>query len=247
MLEIKTATAGRGAAWLLEGFDYFKKAAGAWVGVTILFIIFSIIASIIPLGNFIFQLITPVFFGGLILGCRDIDNGKEFSINHLFAGFSSNAGQLVVVGVLYLVAVIIIMILMAVMMLSIFGGMEFMSNMMSGDVTAIQEAQANVPGMLLVILIGLAIYLPVLMALWFAPALVVLHEESAMNAMVASFKGCLQNLIPFLLYGLVGMVLTIIATIPLMLGWLILIPMITASIYISYKDIFQASPAGDVN
>ena len=85
------------------------------------------------------------------------------------------------------------------------------------------------------------------MALWFAPALVVLHEESAMNAMVASFKGCLQNLIPFLLYGLVGLVLTIIATIPLMLGWLILIPMITASIYISYKDIFQASPAGDVN
>ena len=53
----------------------------------------------------------------------------------------------------------------------------------------------------------------------------------------------MKNVIPFLIYGLVGLVLTIVATIPLLLGWLVLIPMLIASIYVSYKDIFQTGAA----
>lgn len=238
MIEAKSAAAGRGVAWLLEGFDYFKKAPGMWVGVTLILFVLSIVSSIIPLGSLIFQLIMPVFFGGLILGCRDVDSGKEFGIEHLFAGFSSNAGQLVIVGILYLAGLIIILILLLVLALTAFDGMEFIKAMVSGDITAMQQIQINPLSMLLLTLIGAALYIPIIMAFWFAPALVVLQGQSAVDAMRASFKGCLQNVIPFLIYGVVALVLGIVASIPLLLGWLILIPMITASIYISYKDIF---------
>jgi uncharacterized membrane protein len=53
--------------------------------------------------------------------------------------------------------------------------------------------------------------------------------------------GCLKNIVPFLLYGVVGLFLIIIATIPLLLGWFIVVPMMIASIYIAYLDIYGDS------
>jgi len=88
--------------------------------------------------------------------------------------------------------------------------------------------------------VGLTI--PLLMALWFAPALVMLHGLGPLEAMKLSFVGCLRNMLPFLLYGLIALVLTVLAVIPVGLGLLVLGPMITASVYTAYKDIFL-SPA----
>jgi len=77
------------------------------------------------------------------------------------------------------------------------------------------------------------------MLFWFAPTLVVLHPEvGVMEALGLSFRACLRNVLPFLLYGVVLFVLAIVATIPLMLGWLVLWPVLIGSIYASYKDIF---------
>jgi uncharacterized membrane protein len=42
-------------------------------------------------------------------------------------------------------------------------------------------------------------------------------------------------------YGLVGIALTIVATIPFGLGWFVLCPVFATSIYASYKDIFGAA------
>jgi uncharacterized membrane protein len=77
------------------------------------------------------------------------------------------------------------------------------------------------------------------MAVWFAPALVVLRGIEPLDAMRLSFNGCLRNFVPFLVYGLVGLLLAIVATIPLMLGWLVLGPVTIASLYTSYCDIYE--------
>ena len=76
------------------------------------------------------------------------------------------------------------------------------------------------------------------MAYWFAPVLIVLHGMSPVEAMKTSFMGCLYNILPFLVYGVVAMVLFFIAMIPLMLGLLVLVPMLIASVYIAYRDIY---------
>jgi len=47
-----------------------------------------------------------------------------------------------------------------------------------------------------------------------------------------------QNIPAFLVYGVVGLVLAIVATIPALLGWLILGPVTIASAYTGYRDIF---------
>jgi uncharacterized membrane protein len=81
---------------------------------------------------------------------------------------------------------------------------------------------------------------PLLMAVWFAPALVIFHDLGPTQAMKDSFTGCLRNIVPFLLYSVIWLVLSIIASIPLGLGWLVLGPMTAASIYTAYRDIYLA-------
>jgi uncharacterized membrane protein len=66
----------------------------------------------------------------------------------------------------------------------------------------------------------------------------VFHELGAVDAMKVSFSGCLRNIVPFILYGLVGLVLGIVASIPFGLGWLVLGPVAIASVYLGYRDIY---------
>jgi uncharacterized membrane protein len=89
------------------------------------------------------------------------------------------------------------------------------------------------------LLVFLLLYLPLVMAIWFAPALVVLRGVAPLEAMRLSFNGCVRNIVPFLLYGVVGVGLSIVATIPLLLGWLVLGPVTIASLYTSYCDIYE--------
>jgi uncharacterized membrane protein len=93
-------------------------------------------------------------------------------------------------------------------------------------------------GTLLVLLIVMAVALPIFMAFWFAPALVAISNMSPIDALAASFKGCLKNILPFLLYGIVFLVLFILGSIPLGLGLLVVLPLVFTSTYAAYRDIF---------
>ncbi|MEN6587182.1 MAG: BPSS1780 family membrane protein, partial [Sulfuricella sp.] len=87
----------------------------------------------------------------------------------------------------------------------------------------------------------MALLLPLLMAYWFAPALVLFDGLPAKQAMKLSFAACLRNVLPFTLYGVVGLVLFVLGSIPLGLGLLAVIPVLFAtSIYTAYRDIFVA-------
>ena len=57
--------------------------------------------------------------------------------------------------------------------------------------------------------------------------------------MLLSFKACLYNVPAFTLYGVVFFVLGILATIPLGLGFLVLMPVLAASVYVAYLDCFD--------
>jgi hypothetical protein len=236
-MEIKSAEASRGVAWLMEGFEYFRRNALAWIGIVVILVVISIASGVIPLAPLIVQFLTPVFMGGLILGCRDIGQGGTLKVNHLFAGFSEYAGNLVLLGVLYTLGVIVITIIMVIMMFFTLGGLEYFQALVSGDTSI---GPSHIMNLLLVLLVALLVYVPLLMGFWFAPALVVLENLGPLQAIQDSFVACVKNIMPFLLYGVVGLVFSLLASIPFMLGWFILMPMIIASVYIAYLDIFAS-------
>jgi uncharacterized membrane protein len=89
----------------------------------------------------------------------------------------------------------------------------------------------------------LALFVPVMAAYWFAPALVMMHDMPPVDAMKASFFGCFRNFVPFLLYGLVMFVGAIVAVIPFGLGMLVWVPVAIASSYVGYRQIFTEEAA----
>ena len=95
-------------------------------------------------------------------------------------------------------------------------------------------------GVMLALLFSLLLSIPLLMALWFSPALVLFNGMPPWQALRASFDACLQNALPFLLYGLIISVLAFFATLPMLLGYLVLIPLVAGSVYAAYRDIFLA-------
>src|SRR2546423_1197717 len=83
-------------------------------------------------------------------------------------------------------------------------------------------------------LVIVALLLPLFMALWSAPALAMFHQQGPAEAMKASFVACLKTILPFLVYSVIALLLALIASIPLGLGWLVLGPVMAASLYTSY-------------
>jgi len=226
--------AGHGWDWIAEGWELFKSAPGMWIAIIVMFAVLYFVMAMIPLvGSLASFVLGPVFGAGIVIGCRAIEEGRELEFKHLFEGFSTRFGTLVAVGALYLAAWVgILLFAMLVTGVSVFalfaGGAGLEGAAMAAALTTLA----------LVVLIVLALLMPVLMAVWFAPALVVFHELGAVEAMKESFVGCLRNILPFLVYGIVLTLASIIATIPLALGWLVLGPVIAASVYTSYRDIY---------
>lgn len=227
--------AGRGWEWIASGFALFKQQPGAWILILIVLLVCSILIGLVPmLGWIANMLLLQVFAGGIMLGCRALDSGGSLEVGHLFAGFKQSTSDLVVLGVLALVAWVIVL----VPALLIMGGGGFMAMMHGGgDVAGFAALGLT---FVLAMLVVLALSIPVYMALWFAPALIVFHNLKPVDAMKTSFFACLKNIIPFLLYGVILLVLSFIAAIPFGLGFLVLMPVIVASIYTAYRDIFFA-------
>jgi uncharacterized membrane protein len=219
---------GRGWSWIAEGWALFKESPLIWIVVFILFMFILVAVQLVPLlGGIAGILLAPILGAGLMIGARAVHQGEALEVGHLFAGFRERTGTLAVVGLLYLAGTAVIVLAMVLLM-----GASILGAIGGGSMEALGL------GVVLGILVAAALSIPLVMAYWFAPALVALNGYSAFEAMKTSFSVCLKNILPFLVYGLVGMVLAVLATIPLGLGWFVLGPLGIASMYASYRDIF---------
>jgi hypothetical protein len=226
--------AGHGAEWLSAAWGLYRQAPWLWIGMFVVMMALIIVVSMVPLAGMLLPTIaTPLLWGGMMVGCDAQRRGEPLEFAHLFAGFSRNTGQLLLAGVIYAIALLLIALITFVP-IGVFGAMMFAGG---------AESIANDPTMfILMMMLGFLIYmalaLPVIMAAWFAPALIILDDKPAIDAFRLSFTGCLRNIVPFLIYGLLGMALAIAASLPLFLGWFVLGPVIYISAYSAYRDIF---------
>ena len=226
--------AGNGWSWIAEGWRLFMRSPGMWIALIVVLGVIMIVLNFIPfIGPIALAVLMPVFGGGLMLGCRALDEGRGLEFNTLFAGFQKpQLAGLATVGAIYLGLAFAIGLVVAL----ITGASMFA--MMSGGAQNPAVTTGALGGMMLGILIGLALAVPLAMLMWFAPAAVALNGVAPVEALKASWRGCLKNIVPFLLYGVVLLVLAFVASLPFMLGWLVLGPVMAASIYASYRDIY---------
>ena len=205
-----------------------------WIVVFLLYGAMMLVCSMVPLlGALASPLLASLLAGGLMQACREQEGGGELKVDVLFRGFSEHTRQLLMIGVVTMLASAAIGVIAVIAL--------------GGSIVSLQTDDfgsalpfSSLLGAALVSLAVLAVAVPLAMATWFAPALVMLAGQEALEAMKLSFQACLRNMLPFLVYAVILLVLFFVATIPLGLGLLVLGPTIIASIYVSYRDLFGA-------
>ena len=242
---------GHGLQWISSGWGFFKRNPLGWILLMgLLLTIWVVLLSIPMLGPLLFNLLFPVFFAGLMLGCRAMAQGGKLQFGYLFAGFRENAAALVSVGGVYLIG----MLLVIAIVTSSGGLPRLPDEPKPEDIAALQNELRNMRGP---ILAGMALLVPLLMLTWFAPLLIVFRKMAVWPALKESLNAILRNLGAFVLYGVAIFFLWLAATLPIagsarnpvmdvltIVALVVVLSIIFGSIYASYVDIFEP-PAND--
>ncbi len=235
--------AGAGADWLVDAWRLFRRAKLMWVVFVVLFFLLSLAISMLPVvGGLLGSLLSTVILGGIMLGARSLDQGGELELEHFFGGFRERPAPLLALGMLYLVGQLALMALFAG-----FVGLPLLGAVLTGDLAALAAVDVDETAWRAVVgaLATLLLAVPLFAAFWFAPALVALGGMGAIPAMKASFIACLRNWLPMTVYGILAGVLLVLALIPLLLGLVVWVPVMLASLYTSYQSVFVAPPSAD--
>ncbi|RTZ65712.1 MAG: hypothetical protein DSZ29_03890 [Aquificaceae bacterium] len=237
----KSNSAGAAWAWIKSGFASFKASPLFWIINMIIMFIIMVLFGLIPvLGSVATSVLNPVFMGGLMIGTYAIAKGQKMTVGHLFAGFQKHAGALLTVGALYLLGIIVLLLLTAVIayMTGGFDSFSTLAAAQAGGNPDPAEIMAAYGSLKIAGLFYLILLFPLMFIVIFAPALVVFHDMKALAAMKLSFKGCVKNILPLIIWFVLIVIFMILGAIPLGLGLLIVFPMITASTYAAYRMIF---------
>jgi hypothetical protein len=241
----RAVSAGEGMAWIGEGWRLFLRAPLMWIlSMLVLFVIFIVLGFIPILGEIAAFFLKPILFAGYMVACHSLAAGGEFELEHLFAGFRERLGNLLILGLVLFVAFAAIF----AVTLGFIAVTVGLSMLTKGTEDMAMAIAASALYIAIALLIMLALMIPLLMAYWFAPALIVLNGVAPWEALKASFGASLRNFVPFLVYGIVMTLLAIVAVIPFGLGLLVWVPVALASTYASYRAMFlepaQPSPPG---
>lgn len=249
-MQIRKVDARHGWQWLVQGLVLFRKDPAHWLMLIAVLFIGSRVLLAVPYLGLLVVLITPNFLAGLTHGAQALEQGKPLRLGYLASGFLKNAGHLVTLGGVSLLG----HFLMLVAMTTVAGAAlsDVVQTMSTGAITQETVAAMRVaaPRLLLSVCVGLAIAVPVMLAVWFAPMLVFFDDVKPGPAMLMSLWACLRNIMPMLVYAialmgplLVMMQIGVALTRQPDMGIWLLAPVLVPSLYASYRDLFVQEPA----
>ncbi len=248
VLDPKRLPTAYGLRWLEQGLLLYKKAPIQWVSIFLVWLALHLLLSSHVLLTFFLYFLAPVLTGGVMLTCDKLIKDNTIVVTDLFSSFAEHGRELSRIGAYYLLGLIAIAILLFLFGVIVSSIAKFMGLDVQMWLSSILNDEWRLRVFLMVIIsLSLLCTIPLFMALWFSPALVVFQKIAAKEAMILSYYACLYNIRPFTYYGVIVSVLLIVAILPFMLGLLILIPVIWGSIYVAYQDIFPIVKSDNTN
>jgi uncharacterized membrane protein len=191
--------------------------------------------GLIPVvGGSLSELASPLMVAGFMAAYRALDDGNELELPQFLAGVQGPAIPLMAVGAVQLLGTLLIGQVML--------GMGFDPQALMAAAQTQKdpvEMQAVLNQSMPALLTGMALFTPLIMATWFAPALILFGGARPATALGVSLKAVAKNWAAMLVNGLtLGAVLFLAALVPLLLGLLVAMPVLFGSLYASYQAIF---------
>lgn len=248
--------ARRGMFWLRRAYAMFRAAPLRWlllIGIYYGIVALAELGPFPALGRLAACIFKPVFAVGFLAAAWAQERGGKPALADLFRGFRSNLWALLPLGIVFLVGMTLAIAATAVVDDGALVALISVGEEPSEEVMTSGRLQ-------LAMLFGIACALPTLLALWFAPALVVFHDVGALTALGASLRAALANWRAVAVFGLailffggivpalagtlvrlvdqpVGSVIAMGLLLPYMLVFLATFQIAD---YVAYRDVFHA-------
>lgn len=232
-MQAKSVAAERGWAWFVDGWRLFARHMLVWVLLGLIFLFIMFASLLIPfIGQLLFMFASPILGAGLLHAARESDTNRAPRVTDLWEGFRRPRARdrLLILAAVSLAAAFVTALLMALFMRDAMMGVMGQSDGTMPMMT---------PGFWLRLVIVLTPQLVVAMALLYAVPLVMFRDTPVGVALQSSLEASVRNLIPLLIFGVVYTVAAIVASIPLGIGWLVLLPASVGMLYSSYKDLYE--------
>jgi hypothetical protein len=251
---MRIVPARNGWSWLVAGFALFRKNPPMW-----LFLVFTYVLAGLLLGQVRYvgpaasTVLIPPFSVSFMVVCAVLERGGPLRPVLLVSGFRSEIPTLMLLGALYLLAIVAVVGISALadggtlFRWAILGRRPPQEALMDGSVS-------------LAMVVSAVAAAPVLMAFWFAPVLAAWNRIGALQALFYSFFSVWRNWRPFLVYGAaiflaetlfmvsIGVLAILVQGKIQMLesfalfATLLALPTLFASFYASYRDVFPENP-----
>ena len=254
-MRAQTLPAAAGWNWIPAGFLIFKRNPPMLSSLVVSYWFTVLLLNILPvIGSLAAALVVPGLSVGLMQAARNLDRGIPVGLQTLFGGLKENPRTLVGLGALNLACTMAIVALAS--QLDDGNLLKYMLANSKAERTLIEDADFTLP-----ILFAMLLMTPVMMAYWFAPVLAAWHRLPLGKSLFFSFIACWINWRAFLVFSvgllllagivpgvLMGILLMVLPGAPGLVMAAVMVPMalvvapiIFASFYASYRDIFGIS------
>ncbi|HFD12424.1 MAG TPA: hypothetical protein ENJ32_08155 [Crenotrichaceae bacterium] len=225
-------------AWYSLGWQWFMVNPVTWVLLIAVYFLFLLLFQLTPvIGPLVGAVLLPGLTAGLLIAAKKSSQGITISIHDLFTALMKSENRF---GLLHLGMISLAVALLSGFAIYSIGGDSLMSVLSQSNPADLSEdsmelIQAQMPTLMLIMLSMSAI---TAMLFMYAIPLVTFEGVPAFTAVKASIWTSIINMLPLTLFGLLYMIFAMLASLPLMLGFLVLIPVTICAWYASYVDIF---------
>ena len=222
--------------WLAAGWRVFLANHGIWIAQTVILIAILAALGFVPLlGWAAAPVALPMLAAGMLAGVEALRRDEALRVDHLFEGLRRRTGELLLLGACHLAGA-----LAAALIAAVVGGSAVLTGMLIG---ALAGAGVAAGGVMFGVLVFTVLWTLLIMALCFAPALVLLDGVPPLEAMKLSARACFANLLTFIVLAAMLYVLVWIAMLPAGLGMLVLVPVIAGTLHAAWVQVFKPPPA----
>ncbi len=252
-MHLNVVQARTGLAWVKSGVRTFWRQPLAMSGLFFIFMALMSLASFLPyLGSALALALLPAATLGLMAASREADSGQFPMPAILISAFRAGRQQaraMLVLGVMYAAGFLLIMAITSL----IDGGAFASLYLVGGELTA---DNLQTPEFQTAVWVSMALYLPLSMMFWHAPALVHWHGVSPLKSLFFSWMACWRNLGAYVVYAvswfalfmLVGLAMMVLTSLfnPGLFGMLLtplmllMASMFFTSFYFTFRDAFGA-------
>jgi len=186
-----------GWLWVKQGFGYFKKQPMEFSTLFITYLFLMLLLEFIPfVGQVLAFIFLPLFTLAFMQACKEIDQGIRVHPRLLLYGFRlPAAAKLMQLGLFYLIAACIAIGASTLIDDGVFW--QVISGQKELNAKLVEDTN-----MTAAMLFAMLIYLPALLAFWFAGPLIAWQQMSLFKAIFYSFFAAMKSIRVFLVYGL---------------------------------------------